>query len=73
MLANISQCGSSQKSVHDCMNQHIRVGMSEKTFFIRNRNASQDQIPTLYQLVDVVSLSNSHCCLSFISISFLFW
>ena len=36
--------------------------MPQKALLIRDGNSAQDQITSFYQLMDIVSLSDSHSC-----------
>ena len=44
MLSDISKSRSSQKCIHDRMDQNIRIRMAQKTFFPGNINTTKDQL-----------------------------
>ena len=66
MLANISQSRCSQKSIHDRMDQDIRIRMAQKSFLIRNLHATQDQFSAFHQAMDIISHSYPHCSAPFL-------
>ena len=42
------------------MREHIRVRVAEKSLFIGNLDAAQDQFASLHQLMHIISCSDSH-------------
>jgi hypothetical protein len=48
MLPDIPQCSRPQKRIHDRMEQHIRIRMSEQSFFIGNLYTAKDQFSSFY-------------------------
>ena len=61
MFPDISERCRAKKRIHDRMDQHIRIGMSQKTLLIGNLHAAHDQLPAFHQLMYIVSCSYPHC------------
>lgn len=57
--ADIAERGGAEQGVAHGMEQHIRVGVTEQTFFIRNLNAAYYQLPALDEAVNVVAVTYS--------------
>ena len=60
MLSDIPQRGRAQKRIHHRMQQHVRIRMPQKPFFIWNFHAADDQLPVPHQTVHVISCSDPH-------------
>ena len=61
MASDVPQCCSAEKRIHNGMNQHIRIGMSQKAIFIRDFHTAQNQFPVFHQFMHIVTHSYSHC------------
>ena len=60
MLSDIAKRCGAEQGVHDRMDDHIRVRMSQQSLLIRDLHASQDQFPPLGELMYIISDSDSH-------------
>lgn len=60
MLPDISESCRPQQSVHDCMEQHIRVRMPEKPHLTGNLHAAYNTFSVFHQPVDIVACSYPH-------------
>ena len=60
MFADVPQSRSTQQRIGNRMEQHIRIGVAQKSQFIGNLHTAQDQIPVRHQFVHVVSVSDPH-------------
>ena len=67
MEADISQAGRAQEGIADCMEQNIRVRMTEKPLFKGDGDAADDELPFGHQLMDIMSYTIRIC---FLRISF---
>ena len=61
MASDVPQCCSTEKRIHNGMDQHIRIGMSQKAIFIRDFHTTQNQFPVFHQFMHIVTHSYSHC------------
>ena len=61
MASDVPQCCSAEKRIHNGMNQHIRIGMSQKAIFMRDFHTAQNQFPVFHQFMHIVTHSYSHC------------
>ena len=57
-LSDISQLCRTQQRVHQGMQQHIRIGMSQKSPVIGNSHPAKNQRSSLHQPVNVISVSD---------------
>ncbi len=53
MGSNITQPGSPQQGIHQCMEQHIGIGMTPKGTMKGNLHAAEDERPTILEAVQV--------------------
>ena len=60
VFADVAKCGSSQKSVADCVQQDVRVAVSLKPHGMRDLNAADNQFSALGKLVYVNTDSYAH-------------
>ena len=60
MLPDIPECRCPEQCIHDRMQCHICIGMSEQSFFIRNLYPAENQFSSFYQTMYVITISNSH-------------
>ena len=59
-VPDVSKTQSTEDSVHDRMEQDIRITVSQKTLLIRHRHAAQDQGPAFGQAVYIVPVPDPH-------------
>src|SRR5450759_2881501 len=60
MPADVAQCRGTQQRIADRMQQHVRVGMAEQTFFMGYFHPADDQLAACYQLMHIVTLTDTH-------------
>src|SRR3990167_5295317 len=60
MHAKIAKTRRSKQGIADCVEQNIRVGMTEQTFLVGNFNPADDQFASRNQFVDIVADSDAH-------------
>ena len=60
MLSDISQRGRTEQGVHNCVEQHIRIRMSQKPLLPGNLHSSHNQLSSGGKSVHVISHSYPH-------------
>ena len=58
MVSDVPQCCSAEKRIHNGMNQHIRIGMSQKAIFIRDFHTAQNQFPVFHQFMHICKMQS---------------
>ena len=48
MLTDVPQRRRTQHGIHDRVQQHIGIGMTQQALFKRDLNAAQNELPVLY-------------------------
>ena len=64
MLSYIPERSRSEKSIHDRMQQHIRIGMSDQSVLIRYLNSAYNKLTFRAEPVNVIARSYSHILVS---------
>ena len=67
-FSNVPQSGGPQKGIHQRVEGHICVGVSQQTQVIGDLNTPQDQRPALHQTVHIISMANPRQFHSLISL-----
>ena len=66
-LAYIAHGGSAEQSIHERVNKHVRIGMTEKPFFIGDIHPAEYQPSVGHKPVHIIAMSYPHIrlpCLS---------
>ena len=58
--ADVAQSGGAQQRIHDCVSQHICVGVTKKPVRVRDFASAQNELSAYDQLVRVVTMPNPH-------------
>ena len=62
--ADVAQRRRAQQRIHDRVQQHIRIRMTEQAGFVRDGHPAHDQRATRHQPVHIVTVADPHGCLS---------
>ena len=60
MPPDVAQRRRAEQRIGDRMQQHIRIGVSEQTLVIGYLHTADNELAACNQLMDVVTLANSH-------------
>ena len=60
MAPDVAQRRRPQQRIANGMQQHIRIGMTEQAFLIRNVHPAEDKLAPHHQLMNVETLSDTH-------------
>ncbi len=58
MLANVAKRSSAEQCIAKCMQQDIRIGMTEQPETIRNMHTAENELSSRNQCMDIIPETN---------------